>query len=329
MTITEIRILPPLAIGRLGASPHPLENYEFVAPASALGLPTIVPGESLEVKSDGTIGRTYKPDILLFRDGDQIRPVAPFLEVFARIGTDDELVPLTAPMLEQYGATVTWAVIVGNNKIARRTGDPNDGIVAVLPSVTDHARHDLLATSPHFRAGQVLPLGSVRYICPTAEFPEIRLRFTPAAGLVYGAADRRKILLPDNQVGEERDPILSPERILYDSDPGKGTWRGYIDPTSGPKAPYDTNPAQIYAGFSNDKGEWESWGYLDDECDGIIAVSLTIAGQEDLGAFARIGAGPPTFAPDRTPIRTVADELDQALSGPVIQPGQATGAELH
>ncbi|NUT46560.1 MAG: hypothetical protein HOV94_04445, partial [Saccharothrix sp.] len=60
---------------------------------------------------------------------------------------------------------------------------------------------------------------------------------------------------------------------------------------------------------------WVSRGYLDDECDGLVHVRLRVQDRE-LAAFGRIGAGPPAYAPDSIPIRTVADELDQALSGP-------------
>ncbi|HEU0135517.1 MAG TPA: hypothetical protein VFR28_11905, partial [Allosphingosinicella sp.] len=60
-----------------------------------------------------------------------------------------------------------------------------------------------------------------------------------------------------------------------------------------------------------------SWGYLDDECDGIVSVAIDVNGRT-LSAAARIGAGPPTFAPDAIPIRTVHDELEQWLAGPRV-----------
>lgn len=330
MTITELRILPTLAIGRLGASAHPLENYEFVAPPTPLGLPTIRPAETLYVnETDGSIIDARTPDTVLFRDGGKIRPVAPFLEVFART-ENDELVPLTLDLLKANGAgpdDVTWAVSVGNSKIYRRTSDSNDNIAAAL-LVTGHDAHPLLAVSANFREGKQLPLGNVRYIRPTTAFPEIRFRFTPAQGLVYGSSLLRKELGPDGKtVREVPDPILTEDRILYD--PGKGTWRGYIDPPSGPKTPYETAPAQIYAGFSNADGNQESWGYLDDECDGLVVVQLKMPGRPALSAYARSGAGPPAFAPDRTPIRTVADELEQVLLGQVVKPDQATAEQLQ
>jgi hypothetical protein len=62
-----------------------------------------------------------------------------------------------------------------------------------------------------------------------------------------------------------------------------------------------------------------SWGYIDDECDGIVAVELRLPGRErPFRAFARIGAGPPAFAPDSLPVRTAAHDLEQALLGPTV-----------
>ena len=53
-------------------------------------------------------------------------------------------------------------------------------------------------------------------------------------------------------------------------------------------------PGGIYAGFG---GNPVSWGYLDDACDGTVSVELAVGGKT-FRAFARIGAGPPSFAPD-------------------------------
>ena len=83
--------------------------------------------------------------------------------------------------------------------------------------------------------------------------------------------------------------------------------------------PTDTNPGAIYAGYTDKNDQQVSWGYLDDECDGIVSVELTVGGKA-LRAFARIGAGPPSFAPDGLPIRTVSDELEQAMFGPIMAP---------
>ena len=70
---------------------------------------------------------------------------------------------------------------------------------------------------------------AVRFIRPTDDFPQIRLRFTPAAGKVYGASRYRHT---SNDV-EESDPIIdSDDLVLYD--PAKGSWRGYRE-SGGPK----------------------------------------------------------------------------------------------
>jgi hypothetical protein len=43
-----------------------------------------------------------------------------------------------------------------------------------------------------------------------------------------------------------------------------------------------------------------------------------------MSAFARIGAGPPSFAPDGFPVRTIHDDLMQALLGKDVDPAQVT-----
>ena len=302
MPITELRILPPLAIGRLGSSAETLENYELWVD-DPLDYRRIKPAETLRVDPEtGEILEAYTPEEpVRFRDGTAIRPVAPFLEVFARTG-DDELVPLTTAMLEAEGLSaldIAWTVTVGNIKAFRRTKDLKDRIFAVA-SFSDHDVHALEGQCPNFLAGAGLPFGSVRYIRPNETFPEIRLRFTPAAGLVYGASAVRITGDGVNGPETENDPVLC-GRIIYDD--SKGEWRGYADDGK----PDNTNPGSIYAGYENDDQQQVSWGYLDDECDGIVSVELKI-GDKTLRAFARIGAGPPAFAPDSLPIRTVAPQ---------------------
>lgn len=312
MSILELRVLPPLAIARLGSSPEPLENYELEV-EDPLGHRQITPAETLRLDpATGEIVEAYIPAApLAFRDGDRIRPVAPFLEVFARTAPN-VLEPLTLDLLRAEGLSpedVRWTITLGNIKAFRRTGDLNDKILAAA-TFNDHILHELAGECANFLPGKTIPMGSVRYVKPNAAFPEIRLRYTPAAGLVYGAnADR---ITGDGVNGLEIEPDrIVAERVVYDD--GKGKWRGYRDEGK----PTDTNPGAIYAGYENDDGQQVSWGYLDDECDGIASVELSVGGRT-LRAFARLGAGPPAFAPDALPIRTVADELEQAMFGPEI-----------
>jgi hypothetical protein len=313
MNILELRILPPIAVARLGASPNPLENYNLSTdPDNPLGYRRIEAAETLRLdeESGGIVEAYTPPDGIRFRDGEKIRPVAPFLEVWART-SEDELEPLTVALLEANRLTpadVRWNVRVGNVKIARRTGKDADRIYAEA-ALRDHKRVALEGECENFLPGKRLPLGHVQYVKPTQAFPEIRLRYTPAAGLVYGAKHKRKT--GPGIKDEVDDPILTTDaQIVYD--PTKD-WVGFTDGTT--PLPLQTNPGAIYAGWVDPDGNQISWGYLDDECDGIVSVELDVEGRT-LAAQARIGAGPPTFAPDSIPIRTVHDELDQWLYGP-------------
>jgi hypothetical protein len=309
MGIKSIRIFPPLAVARLGSSPVPLENYELEIP-DAVSPRKIVPAMSLLVDKDGNVSEKKSTGSVAFRDREGlIHPVAPFFELWAQMEGSEDWVPLTKGFLEANGLNpdaVRWKVSVGNHKIFRRTNDPNDRIDAVTDEIADHRRHELQGECLNFLDDERLPLGFVQYPKPSDEFPETRLRFTPAHGKVYGSASI------------ESDPFVV--KALYD--PNKGRWKGYQEPYN-PNNDYEgrrlTNPAQIFAGYDTpnptDAQFHVGYGYVDDECDGIIEATLN-AGQKTLTAFARVAAGPPTFAPDSKPIRTVADELEQTLLGP-------------
>jgi hypothetical protein len=121
------------------------------------------------------------------------------------------------------------------------------------------------------RSSHVSSPSSTKPKCDSPAPPEIRFRYTPAAGLVYGA---------------KPDDVIPPERVLYD--PDRGTWFGYEE-NDGKDTPVQlqTIPASIFAQDANGF----SLGYLDDECDGIVSVALAVGGKM-LEAFARIGAGP-------------------------------------
>jgi hypothetical protein len=321
MSIHELRILPPFAIGRFGSSPTPLEAYELeICQDDPLGFRKICPAQTLEIDpASGAVRRAYKPDRIRFRDGDKIRPVAPFLEVFART-SGDSFEPLTQDLLaaEALGPdAVLWNVEVGNLKVFRQTGKPGDKVKAASGKFSDHEIHELRGESLNFRPNKYVPFGNVRYIRPTPEFPEIRLRFTPAAGLVYGANDQ--------------DPLFAghPERVVYNPAPGTGgTWLGFQSDVNSRTL---TNPSDIYEGGEDDSPDpnkmGASKGYLDDVCDGPVTVELTLKNGSSLKARAWISACMPAFAPDSQPIRTVADELEQLIGGPELAAGQVSVEE--
>ena len=324
--IHELRILPPLTIARFGSAPTPMDNYDAVVdPAKPLGHRRLEPADTLEVdEQTGEITRVFKPDTLSFTENGAVRPVAPFLEVWALVGDEQltgggQLEALTTALLEEEGASaddVRWQVEVANLKVMRRTGHARDAVKADTDPFSDHSRHALDGKCANFVDDRTIGFGHVQYIRPNAEHPQIRLRFTPGAGRIYGPT---RSPFPDQP---SPDPNVS--EAIYDS--AKGGWDGYSDDQTDPAI---TSPRQIYAGRPAPNPEnpqsplHVSAGYLDDGCDGIVRVSVDIGGRT-LQALGRVGAGPPTYAPDAAPIRTVADELEQALFGPTVDPEDVT-----
>lgn len=328
MQITELRILPPVAIGRLGSGAVPVEAYTLeIAPERPLDFRRIVPRETFTVARDTGAITAHTPDHIQFKEvssleakDGKIRPVAPFLEVFAITDADPgRLVPLTPRLLEAAGrslADLSWDVEVGNIKVFRRTRDESDKIRAAVTGITDHTVHPLRGECAHFRPGKTLPLGSVQFIAPSDQHPGIRLRFTPGEGKVYGSSlERITGVDKSGKPKSEKDPVICDESlILYDA--ARGCWQGYCE--SATPNPHYTNPAQIFAGYNDSKGNRISWGYLDDECDGFVSVHLRVPDGTRLTARAHISAGPPAFAPDTLPVRVVSDELEQILFGPEV-----------
>ncbi len=301
--ILELRLLPSLAIGRFGSSPDPMDNYEILSPPGT-GPRTLAPAETLTVDPlTGLITGAATPAAVRFRDSaGAIRPVSPFLEVWARFSAGGQLEPLTVSHLESLGLTpanVQWFVEVGNLKAFRRTGVEEDKILASV-TVNGHARAALAGRSPNFKAGKTMPFGHVQYVQPNPAFPEIRFRFTPSVGKVYGPVSG--------------DPNIADD--VYDS--SRGSWDNYVEAGGAGT----TVPGGIFAGTFNSQTQTVvSRGYLDDSCDGIVTVSIALASGKTVTAFARIASGPPDFAPAAVPVRTVGDELVQAAEGPEAASG--------
>lgn len=300
--IQELRIFPALAIARFGSSAEPLENYENGAPGPD-GYRTITPAETLRVDAaTGEITKAETPGAVRFRDANgAIKPVCPFLEVWARFTEGGNFEPLTSAQLRAAGLTpesLRWTVRVANGKAARRTGDSGDRITAKVGPFSDHAVQKLVGTGRNLKPGKTIQFGTVRYLSPNAEFPEIRLRFTPGAGRVYGPTAGDANTVDD----------------VYNA--AAGRWPGFSDGSPPDNTPPSTEPAGIYASDSDGR----SRGYVDDSCDGVVEVELA-SGESTppLRAFARVTVGPPAFAPDSRPVRTLADELEQMALGPVVE----------
>ncbi|MDG4554288.1 MAG: hypothetical protein P9E24_08570 [Candidatus Competibacter sp.] len=279
-----------------------MDNYDISLPTTVGDFRKLTPAPTFVV-SDNRISRIKQPTKVRFRDSSsRIRPVSPFFEVWASFDNDGELEPLTKAHLADLDIEpqeIKWRVNVGNLKAFRRTGDSNDKVLADTGEFSTHEAQTLVGTCANFKAGKSISFGSVQYLEPTDDFPEIRFRFTPAAGKVFG---------PD-----AGDPNIADD--VYDRT--KGGWDDHADGAPGTPAP--TAPGNIYAGQLNSQTrEWISNGYLDDACDGIIEASLEFNGKV-LSSYARVSSGPPDFAPDSYPVRTVSDELEQAALGPKVE----------
>jgi len=337
--ILDVQFRPPLAFARLGGSATPLENFEWRDDPTIHGAARTViePAVTLEVAPDGS-ALPYRPLLLKFRDGEALRPVAPFFELWARtvFSADDlknaaitagaiqagirpepqqpVLVPLTSVLLESAGgsaAGILYTVHVANRKAARRTGDPANSFEAfVQVSGDDYGRRELLAiTLP--RPNQE-PLVLPGHPIPLGWFQVVRAVRSIAVGVdldvlrVRFTPGRGEVYGPPSAI-EARDEatgrlfrIVPPaNRILNE----KASWLRY-------DASYTTyqnpEPSDTYDG--SDQDDEVCWGVVDDTCDGTIEAEVVIAGRRLL-AVCRVATGPPDYAPDRRHFLSLADDL--------------------
>jgi len=360
MSIFALHILPTLAIGRLGSAAEPVDNYTIEEnPDHPLDFRTIKGAKTLIVdEASGEISGCRTPESIAFKDGARIRPVAPFLEVFAQTDADPSkpLEPLTVALLAQYGlgeGDVAWRVSVANRKVVRRTGSTDDLVAADSGWFSSHDPQPLKGGCKNFIADRFIDFGRVRYIRPNEEFPQIRLRFTPAQGLIYGPN------VGEPAKGAPADPTMYQvpvERQIYDT--AKGRWYLFnasgLSTQSGPgPAPPSSSGTEIgkrTRPFYNDTlppalfaimPPAPSWlhnnvaisrGYLDDACDGFAEVKLTLKDGTRLDASARICAGPPVVVPDSLFVRNLADDLEQIIEGPEVpaaEPYEVTRAKAE
>jgi hypothetical protein len=325
--IQNVMFRPPLAVGRLGGAATPMDSYRWREDPTVHGAArnVIEPALSLEVRPDGSLA-PFLPTVLRFREGRELRPVAPFFELWATVvfgeanppgspagGTVAEI-PLTRALLESAGGRldeIVFSVRVSNLKAARRTGDEANAFEASIEvRGDDFARRPLLAASPPQPGRELLvlperpiPLGSFQVIRPipgqvnAVDLDVLRMRFTPAAGQVYGP--------PSAMVGEDdstrrRYEIVPPaNRILNPA----ASWLRYDADYAKFSNP---EPSDTYDGA--DQGTNQSWGVVDDTCDGVLQAEVVIGGQRHV-AVARVCVGPPDYAPDRRPFVSLADDL--------------------
>lgn len=222
-------------------------------------------------------------------------------------------------MLTESGLTLAdlqWKVAVANHKAHHYTQSDGDRVEALVEvRGDDHTLRPLAGGSPQGVAnplvplGHSLPLGSVQVPTPNAALPELRLRFRPGVGAVYGPTDLQTR-------AADTDYELPPQRLILNSD---AKWCGFPlqDTSDDPR----TVPGGLFAGAENRK----SLGLVDDICDGTVTVTLP----GGLEASARIVVSPPDFAPDRRPFVSLADGLaDRVQRAEVKDPAYLAQQQL-
>jgi len=324
-TLQGLFIHPPIAVARLGASGRPLDSFEWIDSDDPHRQTQIRPALSLDVTADGAVS-TRMPSSIVFRDGNAIRPVAPFFEVWALMGAkgSDEKswrqVPVTPALLKSQGLTladISLEVEAKNGKAARRRKNA-DLIFGTFPavrvsaSVTRAVRLDG-TNAPEVRVpliprGMAIPLGRVQFLKPGVEAPDdpanlaiLRFRLWPPRGRFYGPS-----AASDSQGARGNDfPAVTPDAAFLNAEAG---WAGEPDNTDGLVDPGDT--------FDTQRGSNDvlSLGVVDDTSE--VRFTITVRGKKGLAASATAFVAPPDFAPDRRPFLSLADELIDRSSRP-------------
>ncbi|MDJ0591378.1 MAG: hypothetical protein QNJ72_15495 [Pleurocapsa sp. MO_226.B13] len=318
--LKKLWIYPPLAFARLGASDTPLASFHWSENDESprgTGKTTIKPALTLNVDSQGNI-TSYLPEEIVFKDRatpksspSLFRPVCPFFEIHGEWEIDgtNKTGAITTSVLGQLGLTardITWTVKIGNYKPYHYTleeGDKIEGEVVVTGDDTSPkplVGCSLPGTSqPLIPQGKSILLGSIQLTKPNDEFPEFRLRLTPAKGYVYG---------PTNLLDRSQQYQLPQEHLILNPDAAWCNW----NPTSAKGTDSRTNPPSLYAQDSNST----SLGLVDDVGDGLISCQIS-----DVVAYARFTVGPPDFQPDRRHVVSIADGLaDRVKRLEVLEP---------
>lgn len=350
---------PPMAIARVGGSREPMPAYRWKLDENpSRGVQTMIePAPSLietSVKGNGHHPYTLKvetPNKVVFKDRHgRIKPVAPFFELWARVQDSDGSVvkvPVTAAFLDARGTSLKhlrFTVVAANRKAEARTKLASCAAIArKVFSADNYKTHHLDAISPHTE-GQVplvredapLPLGKIRTYKPNGDNPscqtrldQIRLRFIPGKGDAYGPPEAAKAPaspLPPGafapavtEYGRIHKMTRKENRILSSDTP----WLGYNFRTD--NAPKWPTPMDSYDGAR--VGSGNSWGLIDDTCDLVITAEMAVDGVA-YSAQARSMAGPPDFAPDKRPMYSIRDELEDRDLPPAELDPETTPVEV-
>ncbi len=333
LILEDLYILPPNAVARVGGGAEPVESYGWAMNTDPHGGSHIVitPDVSLAVAADGSV-EPYVATTINFKDPNgEIRPVAPFFELWAIVRDGDTSErserPMNLALMKELGVTPShfgFNVTAANRKAERRTGSPTEAFIArVHINGDNHEPCQLLAISPH-TSGQVplvaadhpIPLGSVQVIRPVdkpivagADPSVLRVRFTPPRGQVYGPPIATMApaspVVPGLAEAHITDygrihEIVPPENRFLNVDT---PWSQYVMLNGKWE---DSQPQDGYDGAN--VGDSRSWGVVDDTSDGEL-VAYVAWRHRRFEARARFFTGPPDYAPDRRPVYSIADDL--------------------
>jgi hypothetical protein len=321
-TIRRIFFNPSVAIARVGGSLTPLDAFDWgPGDPHTVAETRVLPAWTLDVRTDGSVSPRL-PERLALRDGPLLRPLAPFLELWAMTGdggpADWVPRPVTIALLAANGATtasLTFTIDAMNRKAERRGPrgagqSPSLLRFGTFPPVrvrgNSHTAVQLLGTSPPeatrpmIPRGRNVPLGRLQVLRPVPQpasprWPDgvridvVRVRFTPARGRFYGPPAAAQV------VAGALAPAVPADRAFLDPQAG---W--FNAPTSNRAVPADTVDVT-----ANDL----SLGVVDDTCDARLVAELALAAGQ-MRCRANISAGPPQYAPDRRPFLSLADEIN-------------------
>jgi len=323
-------ILPPLAFGRVGSSPTPCAAFSWsktdISP-DGNNKTSLKIEETLSLDDNGNISSSTPTNIVFKDDNGAFRPVCPFFELHGtwEINGNEENGPITEQVLQDNGLSlddITWNVELGNLKAHHFTLDEGDRISAsITVKGNDTTRHTLEGRSPTgagieplILPGEFLPMGEVQLgRVDDLNFPELRLRFYPPAGVTYGPTNLSNRISTFADFNAEWVGFNLPnERLIINPN---SRWATLDLDNEGPAPIGAGDPRNAPGGLSATLRETTSqlpdsglsrisMGLVDDVSDGLIACE--IAG---LTAFARIAIGPPDFAPMARPFVSLQDGL--------------------
>ncbi len=343
-SIRALFVTPAFAVARLGGSTTPMHAYDWVDTQNLRfdSETDIAPSWTLAVQPDGSVA-PFLPQAVAFRDGDLIRPVAPFFEVWARVGESGSdagtwtEAPLTNELLASDGLSISslrLRVTARNRKAARRSGDESHAFgnwQSLLIAGNDSTVRTIEGTSPPgtpvpmIPPGRPIPLGTVQMLRSTAQpagqpwsrvvrVDTIRFRYTPARGLFYGPPE-----------------AASAQPALGRLEPAVLPANAYLDPQAGWRGAETGNlvePGDTYDAVDQSAPRGPSLGVVDDTCEVHFDVSLNLAAGGSLTARAVAFVAPPDFAPNHRPFLSIADELNDREATAAKRNADLTGAAL-